>query len=243
MAELTVVILAGGLGTRLKPAIGELPKILAPIQGIPFLEYFNSWLDASLQSIKHDIIISTGFLSRQVHTYIETRGFSYKCVAEEVQMGTLGALANTMESCLTNDILVLNGDTIFSCSLGDAYQEYVDNDCDAMLITKEGEGNSRFGGYRVCDRSGHLVPSKGGDSLISLGGLFTRREVVESCISAFNKGRDANVILPMVDHDLVAKVRTAAKVLPPDTRFIDIGIPDSYREAQSLLPDWISLEP
>jgi len=85
MADLTVVILAGVLGTRLRPVIGELPKVLAPIQDIPVLEYLHNWLNGSLGSVDFDILISTGFLSGLVHEYEQKCGLGYKCIAEDCE--------------------------------------------------------------------------------------------------------------------------------------------------------------
>ncbi len=44
VAALSALVLAGGLGTRVRPALGDLPKILAPIMGRPYLSYLLDWL-------------------------------------------------------------------------------------------------------------------------------------------------------------------------------------------------------
>jgi len=91
-------------------------------------------------------------------------------------MDTLRALGNTIHSCLTNGVLVLNGEAIFSCSLANAYEKYIASHCNAMLITKEGVRDSKFGGYRVCHHTGYLVSSNESKSPISLGALSTRKD-------------------------------------------------------------------
>ena len=44
LAALDVLVIAGGLGTRIQSALGDTPKLLAPIGGRPYLAYLLDWL-------------------------------------------------------------------------------------------------------------------------------------------------------------------------------------------------------
>ena len=61
MCDLSVIILCGGLGTRLRSEIGnETPKILAPIGDDYFLDYLMQWVDDSLYGINYELILCLG---------------------------------------------------------------------------------------------------------------------------------------------------------------------------------------
>src|SRR5262245_49600157 len=70
-ADLTVAILAGGLGTRLQAVVSDRPKVLAEVAGRPFLAW---WLDALNAQGFREVILCTGFRAKQVS---DTFGFSY----------------------------------------------------------------------------------------------------------------------------------------------------------------------
>lgn len=63
-----VIVLAGGLGTRLRSVVKEIPKCLAPIAGRPFLGYLLDWLVN--QGVEH-VVFSVGYLREQVISYVE----------------------------------------------------------------------------------------------------------------------------------------------------------------------------
>ena len=63
LADIDILALAGGLGTRLDGVLGDLPKVMAPIAGQPFLSYLIEWLAA--QGAER-VILSLGFRADQV---------------------------------------------------------------------------------------------------------------------------------------------------------------------------------
>ena len=62
----TTLILSGGFGTRIRAAIGSVPKVMAPIHGTPFIAYLLSFL--SQQNMK-DVVLCTGYLGTQLLEY------------------------------------------------------------------------------------------------------------------------------------------------------------------------------
>ena len=92
MKDLAILILAGGLGTRLRSVVSDVPKSLAPIRGIPFLCYILDWLVE--QNFSGKVNISVGYNADLVITQI---GEKYKSLyinycLEKEPLGTGGAI-------------------------------------------------------------------------------------------------------------------------------------------------------
>ena len=104
------VILAGGLGTRLRPLTYKIPKPMVEINGKPFLEYLIIYLKE--QNLKN-ILICTGYMSEKISSYFEDGsafGVHIQFSNEKNPIGTGGALKNA-EMFLNNNFILLNGDT------------------------------------------------------------------------------------------------------------------------------------
>lgn len=110
-----VVILAGGLGTRLRSVVSDLPKCMAPVAGRPFLAWILKWLE------KYDnvgsIVLSLGYKSHAVTDWIESdsrfSSLSIDWVIEETPLGTGGGMRLAMTKVKADRVIVLNGDTFF----------------------------------------------------------------------------------------------------------------------------------
>ena len=123
MKELTAVILAGGLGTRLKSVVADRPKVLATVGGRPFLAYLFDHLCSF--NISH-VVLCTGYLGEQVEA---TFGQRYKTLEltysqEPEPLGTGGALRYALPHCRSNPVLVLNGDSFCRADLSLYYAWY-----------------------------------------------------------------------------------------------------------------------
>lgn len=114
-----VIILAGGLGTRLRSAIGnEIPKCMAPVAGKPFLWYLLKYLT------RYDVsrvILSVGYLRHVIMDWIDHNGkeftFAFDYAVEEVPLGTGGGIKLALSKCKTDNVVILNGDTFFDVDL------------------------------------------------------------------------------------------------------------------------------
>ena len=105
-----VVILAGGLGTRLRPLTYKIPKPMVKINGTPFLEYLVSYLRN--QGLRN-ILICTGYMSEKIVSYFKNGskfGINIKYSHEKSLTGTGGALRNA-KRFLNKEFILLNGDT------------------------------------------------------------------------------------------------------------------------------------
>jgi NDP-sugar pyrophosphorylase family protein len=109
--DMQVVILAGGLGTRLRPYTETIPKSMMDICGKPFLEY---QLNHIRNSGMKKVLLCVGYLGEKIEEYFKNGkdfGLDIKYSYEEKQLGTAGALKNAEFLIETNPFVVINGDT------------------------------------------------------------------------------------------------------------------------------------
>lgn len=101
-----VVILAGGLGTRLRPAVSDRPKVMAEVGGRPFLDI----LIGNLRKAGfRRIILSVGHLKDQIKRYFIGKRILF--VEEEQPLGTGGGLKNAEPLIASEHFFVMNGDS------------------------------------------------------------------------------------------------------------------------------------
>ena len=111
-----VIVLAGGLGTRLRSVVADTPKCLAPVGGKPFLGWLLDWLG---QYPVNHVVFSVGYLKEQVMDYVRSREwpFAYDFAVEETPLGTGGGIRLALSKCLENQVFVVNGDTFYPVNL------------------------------------------------------------------------------------------------------------------------------
>ena len=110
------IILAGGLGTRLRSAVPDLPKCMAPVAGKPFLSYVIDYYKK--QGINR-FVFSLGYMHEVILDYLnkEYADLDYSFVIEEEPLGTGGAIRFACTEAITEAPLILNGDTLFHIQL------------------------------------------------------------------------------------------------------------------------------
>src|SRR5689334_19322245 len=122
LSTTTAVILAGGLGTRLKTVVAEKPKALAPILGRPFLAFlFDRLISAGVQRA----VICTGHMADQIRDEFSSQYRSLKVeYSQETQpLGTAGAIKLAQPLIGNSTALVLNGDSVCDVDFG-AFAEF-----------------------------------------------------------------------------------------------------------------------
>lgn len=110
------IILAGGLGTRLRSAVPDLPKCMAPVAGKPFLSWVIDYYKA--QGIQR-FVFALGYMHEAIESFIasEYPDLEVAISLEEEPLGTGGAILKACEQTVSEDVLVLNGDTIFAVDI------------------------------------------------------------------------------------------------------------------------------
>lgn len=111
-----VLVLAGGLGTRLRPLTETVPKVLVPTLGKPFLDHLLA--DIAGQGYDH-FVISVGYLARHIEAHLgdgAALGYRVEYVAEQSPLGTGGAIVRALPA-LGQTFVVVNGDTLLELDL------------------------------------------------------------------------------------------------------------------------------
>src|SRR5437879_2457115 len=108
------VILAAGLGTRLRPYTEKTPKPLLPVQGRPLLD----WTLAALPGSVTRVIVVVNYLADQIEDYLnQQKHFAdWATVRQEVPRGTGDAFRSCQSHLKTDRYLIMNGDDLFGAA-------------------------------------------------------------------------------------------------------------------------------
>ena len=230
----TAIILAGGLGTRLRSSVPDLPKPMAPIGGRPFLAcQIDYWINQGIDRF----LLSTGYRHEAITEYF---GNSYKgadldYVMESTPLGTGGGLLKAFEKISGSDpFLLLNGDTYFAVNLSEmtAFAHVHNADWCFSLFSAREEG--RYMGMGVSPkgaitslRSETTFPGR-----MANGGVYLIKPGALSRI-AFRSGEK----ISLEDHILPEAMASGQRLFGFSCSglFIDIGVPEDYQRAQTLL--------
>ncbi len=149
LAETDVVILAGGLGTRLGRHIGTLPKALAPVANRPFLDHQLDWL---AEQGARRILLCLGHKSDQIMQHIHLRAegdLDLIAVVEPEPRGTAGAVAYAAPSIRSDPVLVLNGDTYLDVNLAEFLARFKALNRPAALVCRQIASTARYGSVKL----------------------------------------------------------------------------------------------
>jgi len=138
------IVLAGGLGTRLRSVLPDVPKCLAPVADRPFLFHvINYWRSQGIERF----IFSLGYKQEQVQAYLSKQfpTLSYQVVTEEEPLGTGGAIVRSLQACEHPNVLVLNGDTLFKGDLHAASYIHQTHFAACTLLLKPQQDFDRYG--------------------------------------------------------------------------------------------------
>ncbi len=227
-----VIILAGGLGSRLQGVLGNTPKCMAPIAGKPFLDYQLDYLQK--EGFNH-VIVSVGYLKEHIisHFQVHSKKYSVQFSIEDEPLGTGGAIMKALDLCETNKVLVLNGDTFFPVDINRMIEIQITKDADAIIAMREVPDAGRYGRIQS-NLDGRITSFSEKDSsmepgLINGGIYLFKRDLIEK--SGFT-GRFS------LEHDLLplsCQTKKVYGVLYNDY-FIDIGIPEDLEKARKEIP-------
>jgi D-glycero-alpha-D-manno-heptose 1-phosphate guanylyltransferase len=231
---ISAIILAGGLGTRLRSAVPDLPKPMAPIGGRPFLEHqLDYWIE---QGIGH-FVLSVGYMHEVIMNHF---GNGYKdakldYVIEENPLGTGGGLLLAAEKIGKDEpFLLLNGDTYFAVDLNRLIEFSMSNDADWCFSLFRASEVGRYMGMEISSQR-KIVSFKSGTGQpgrLANGGVYWVNP------RALHNGRFAPGDKISLEDDIFPAAMAAEQGLfgmEFSGTFIDIGVPDDYRRAPALL--------
>ncbi len=229
METIDAIILAGGLGTRLRDVVSDLPKVLAPVNGRPFLDILLGHLHRS-GGIR-TVVLAVGYLADKVIKHYRNGAtrfhFPVLFSVEATPLGTGGAIRKALGLTETETILVMNGDS------------YVDVDLEAMaaahkakraavtIVVKNVPDASRYGTV-LMGGDGRLIAfeekkEKSSGGYINAGVYLLGRELVTEVEEDAVISWERDMLPRFLDKPVYGFVSQG--------KFIDIGIPETYRAA------------
>jgi D-glycero-alpha-D-manno-heptose 1-phosphate guanylyltransferase len=224
------IVLVGGLGTRLRGVVADLPKPLAPVGGRPFLAHV---LDQLASGGLRRVILATGYLAEKIEQTIGRRwaGMDIAYSREPEPLGTGGAIRLAARMLQGEGVHLANGDTFLRYDLHALENAVRASDAMLGVALARVADVGRYGAVQV---SGNRVTSfleKGGHGpgLINAGSYFLSAAGVEKLPAEDGAySFETRVLLPEAMAGRLAAYQ--------DTRdFIDIGVPEDYALAQQLL--------
>ena len=222
------IILAGGLGTRLQGVIGAQPKCMAPVNGKPFLAYIFEYLE---QQKCTRAILSLGYKHWVVEKWLEEQytQFEIDYVVESEPLGTGGGILAAMEEAATDDVVVLNGDTMFMVDIKEQMKFHRDNKAATTLALKPMQNFDRYGIVHTNDTGviNSFEEKKHQEHGLINGGIYIiNREafLAKSLPEKFS-----------FEKEYLERFTAEKKFygFRSDSYFIDIGIPEDYERAQA----------
>lgn len=224
-----VIILAGGLGTRLRSAIGDVPKPMAPVDGKPFLHYQLLWLESSGVD---KVVLSTGYKAEMITDYFGQKfnGISIEYAIEKEPLGTGGAILYAMRKTEGDRVLIVNGDTWFPVDIGRLVEEHESAAARITIALKKMTNFSRYGtveleGNRIVGFREKQEMSAG---LINGGVYLMDRSFVENSVNAKKFSFETDILEKRAETGAIAGVVF-------DVPFIDIGVPRDYMGAGEII--------
>ncbi len=224
------IILAGGLGTRLRSVVSDIPKCMAPVAGEPFLKYVISALVD--QGVEH-IIFSVGYLHEQIESYLQENypSLDYTLSIEDSPLGTGGAIQLACQQVRANNVFILNGDTLFLADLKSLAVFHQEKEAVCSLSLKPMESFDRYGSVELSD-DGKVLSFKEKQ--------FLEKGLINGGVYALSVAPFLALALPSVfsfEKDFLEIQSRNGNIygLAQDRYFIDIGIPEDYQRAQTEL--------
>ncbi len=220
------IVLAGGLGTRLKDTVPDLPKCMAPVAGRPFLFYVINYLRS--QGII-DFIFSLGYKHELIEEYLSRQfpTLSYTCSIESEPLGTGGAIKLAMEQVKADKVIVTNGDTVFKIDVRNFYNDHLLHQTICTLALKPMKQFDRYGSVEL-------------DSQGIIQQFHEKRFVEEGLINGgvyiIDKNKFCELSFPLkfsFEQQFLEKNTGNISGYTEDSYFIDIGIPGDFYRAQN----------
>lgn len=222
------IVLAGGLGTRLRQVLPDAPKPMAPIAGRPFLEIL---LSALAQKQFHRVVLSVGYMADRISSHFGPRfaGMDLVYEVESNPLGTGGAICQASRRCIEDHYFVFNGDSYLELEVAKV-EELWQTQRAPVIVARKVPDTQRYG--RLETRQGRVTgfTAKGvsGPGLINGGCyVFGKQEFLEIPL-----GQPFSIEADYFPAQI--PIRTF-NCFVTEGLFIDIGIPEDLARAQVML--------
>jgi D-glycero-alpha-D-manno-heptose 1-phosphate guanylyltransferase len=228
--NITAVILAGGLGTRLRSIVEDRPKVLAEVHHQPFILYLFEQIMAA--GIKR-VVLCTGYKGEQIMAAFENRYHHMDLLysREEVPLGTGGALRLAFPLIASDPVLVLNGDSYFKADIRDFCNRHASAGAMTSIMLAQVDNTARYGRIEI-DPDGSIVGfiEKGEDTApgwINAGIYLFSRERIQRIPPCRSVSLEKEILPQCIGKKFFG--------FPYRGEFLDIGTPESYRQADAFM--------
>lgn len=222
------VILAGGLGTRLREVVSDIPKSMAPVNGKPFLEYQLAYLQS--WGVDH-VVLSVGYKHEVImeHFGEQFQDIRIDYALEEKPLGTGGGIRLALQKINGQAAFILNGDTFFEVNLQRLHDLYRIKSADLCMALHFCDDVSRYGTVEI-DEDGRITGfhEKGkqqGEGFMNGGVYFFKKAYFDS----FDFPEKFSLENDFFEKHFREEHFYGLKCY---SYFIDIGIPEDYKRAQ-----------
>ena len=225
LSGIDVAVIAGGLGTRIAGVLGDTPKVLAPVDGRPFLSILLDRLAGSRK-----VVLCLGHLASKVTDWLAANPapVPVEAVIEPSPLGTAGAIRFALPKLGSDPVLIMNGDSVVETDLASFVADHRRSGAVGSLLAVEVPDGSRFGRVEI-GAGGRLKrfvekdPNATGSAWIN-GGIYAFTPTLLARLSG-SEG-------PSLERDFLGLLPEATlHVAKRQARFIDIGTPASLAEA------------
>jgi len=230
--DIDVLILCGGLGTRLRPVVSDRPKGLAEIQGRAFLDVL---VDELVRNGLRRLVLCTGYGSEQIAAHYRDRSDAeFVFSAEDRPLGTGGAIVHALPKTRSDPFFVVNGDSFCRVDYAELLAFHRRNLALLTLVVTPPAGRTDAGAIRA-DDAGRIVefaekpaPEDGAKRHVNAGIYVMQREAMDLAprAAAFSLERG---LFP------VALRSGRCFAFPVSGPLIDIGTPERLQAAQDQL--------
>jgi D-glycero-alpha-D-manno-heptose 1-phosphate guanylyltransferase len=228
----TAIVLAGGLGTRLRSVVSDVPKPMASIDGKPFLDLLLSyWVGQNITRF----IISVGYKKESILDYFGDSfcGVEIKYVIEDAPLGTGGALLLASQT-LEETFVLLNGDTFFTARLDGMIDFHRKKQAECTLSLFLANEDRRYGAVTLGpdEEVNSFDAEKSAIGSLANGGVYLiNPELLQG--KGFIVGQNYSI-----EEDIFPElIDQGARLygLEQSGIFLDIGLPQDYLKAQDIL--------
>jgi len=226
LAGTTAVILAGGLGTRLRPAVNDRPKVLAPVRGRPFLAYL---LDQLAAAGVRRVVLCTGHLGAEIEKAFDDSYGDLRLLysRETSPLGTGGALRLALPYLDGDPVLVFNGDSFCEADLPALWARHCGTGAEATLLLVRVPHTQSYGWVKLDDNGGVAAfEEKGGRDgagWINSGIYAMSLRLIQTIPANCAVSLEREVFPKWIGRGLGACLC--------EGRFLDIGTPAAYAAA------------
>lgn len=226
--HLTIAILAGGLGTRLRSVVADRPKVLAPVRGRPYLCFL---LDHVMRTGAREVVLLAGHGADLLQRTMGTSYGSLRLVysIEPSPLGTGGAVRHALEHFQTPTVLLLNGDSYCDVDLARYCRWHAWIEQPMSLVLTRMSDTRRFGRVRINStgvvRSFAEKGQESGPGWINAGIYQLQRDMLSEMPADRTVSLERDLLPSWVERGLVRGYRSRR-------RFLDIGTPESYARAE-----------